>query len=77
MTYEVMVRKYREAEEEYIKKGKVEKLQEYLMYESIDGDDVPDNIEEMDFNKNTTWYRFNYPDEVSMVERKRRRNLVR
>lgn len=73
MSYKTAVRKWKEAEKEYVETGRDDKLREYLMYESIDGDGIPDYLEDIDFNKETTWYRFNYPSERFVVGEEKRR----
>jgi len=73
MAYKLMVEQSRRAEREYYRTLDPFKYLEKVRYESIDGDDIPDFVEDMDFNLRTTSYRFNYPGEVMVIGSEKKR----
>jgi len=72
MAYNVMVERSKEAARDYYRTHNPSKYLEMITYESKDMDNIPDIVEEVDLNPKTTWYRFNYPDELLIIGSEKR-----
>lgn len=64
---EFLVEQSRRAARKYYETGDPKYYEEKMRWESIDGDPVPDYIEDIDLNPCTNRWRFNYPYEVYII----------